>query len=323
MNAGFRAEDNANFGTRGVPRAGAAYILRYGRDFWDATRSAIRYGQGIKEPSLDQSFRDRSVQSGKPELAARAESTPFMRESSKAWIGDKLNISADYFLNEFRNIVSFTACFPGGPCPVTPPAGCPIRIWHILQYGFGASAGVNRKCRLARKPLAGAQRKLYRTMTAAYWRRRMRSTLSKRLATGCFAVPVNSGSLALDTALRRFNGNLTGVFVGRRADSDFLFPALGLTSNPGYVRFDLAASFRVTSRLSIIGRVKTCSTRVTRTCSGYPALHRGAYVGLRFRLGGDTKQDSCNAIHREAHGRSRQAHFGGFSSPPHAPDASL
>ncbi|MGH9592949.1 MAG: TonB-dependent receptor, partial [Bryobacteraceae bacterium] len=56
LNAGARAEDNASFGTRVVPRAGASYLLRKSGSALGPTRLHAFYGQGIDEPRLDQSF---------------------------------------------------------------------------------------------------------------------------------------------------------------------------------------------------------------------------------------------------------------------------
>jgi len=47
---------NTTFGTRVVPRAGVVYALRYGKGFWGDTRARFSYGQGFKEPALEQSF---------------------------------------------------------------------------------------------------------------------------------------------------------------------------------------------------------------------------------------------------------------------------
>ena len=101
--------------------------------------------------------------------------------------------------------------------------------------------------------------------------------------------PVNSGNVILNAAVGRFNGNLVGAFVGRRTDSDFLFPPLGLSSNPGYARFDFAASFRLSRRASLIGRVQNLLDKHYQDVLGYPALGRAGYVGVRFRLGGDER----------------------------------
>ncbi len=48
-----------------------------------------------------------------------------------------------------------------------------------------------------------------------------------------FLRPLNSAELILNAAIRKMNWNVTGYFVGRTTDSDFL--GLGYTYNPGYV----------------------------------------------------------------------------------------
>src|SRR6266852_5614320 len=68
LSGGVRAEANDSFGTRVVPRTGVAYALRDGRDFWGATRLRFSYGQGIKEPSLVQSFSANPFFLGNPNL---------------------------------------------------------------------------------------------------------------------------------------------------------------------------------------------------------------------------------------------------------------
>ena len=284
LNAGFRVEDNANFGTKGVPRAGAAYTLRYGRDFWDATRVRVIYGQGIKEPSLDQSFGSDPCDPGNPNLRPEQSSTIHARVE-QGLDRDKLNISADYFHNDFRDIVSFTSCFPGGPCPVTPPAGCPSGFGTYFNTDLARAQGFSAS--VASRP------NRWLSVRGNYTYDGTRVIASPNAFDPVEAPgnrllrrPVNSGSLVLNGAFSRFNGNLVGVFVGRRADSDFLFPPLGLTSNPGYVRFDLAASFRVTKNISLTGRVDNLLNKSYQDVLGYPAFQRAVYAGMRFRLGG-------------------------------------
>ena len=46
FNAGAREEDNANFGTRVVPRVGAAYALRIAQGAFGDTRLHASYGRG-------------------------------------------------------------------------------------------------------------------------------------------------------------------------------------------------------------------------------------------------------------------------------------
>jgi outer membrane cobalamin receptor len=52
------------------------------------------------------------------------------------------------------------------------------------------------------------------------------------------------------------------------------------------VRFDLAASFRVTKNISLTGRVDNLLNKSYQDVLGYPAFQRAVYAGMRFRLGG-------------------------------------
>ena len=82
LNAGGRAEDNADFGTRVVPRAGASYALRIAQGAFGDTRLHATYGQGIVEPRFDQSSATipafPAILCCRPKRAAR-----FTRESSR------------------------------------------------------------------------------------------------------------------------------------------------------------------------------------------------------------------------------------------------
>jgi vitamin B12 transporter len=99
--------------------------------------------------------------------------------------------------------------------------------------------------------------------------------------------PVHSGNIVLSTEFLRFGGTLTGRFVGPRTDSDFLFPPLGLSSNPGYAVFDVAASYRLGAQATVIARIDNLFDQDYQNVLGYPALGRGAYAGLRFTFGGE------------------------------------
>ena len=128
VNAGFRVEDNDSFGTKAVPRAGIAFTPRTGGDIFGATRLRFTYGEGIKEPRLDQSFGTDICNPGNPSLRPEQSRTAYTGIEQRL-LRDRVTVSADYFESRFRDITSFTFCFPGGLCPVTPPGNCP--------FGFG------------------------------------------------------------------------------------------------------------------------------------------------------------------------------------------
>ena len=92
--------------------------------------------------------------------------------------------------------------------------------------------------------------------------------------------PPQSGSLTASTAWRRFNLTFAGYFTGPRTDSDFL--GLGLTHNPGYARFDLAASYILTHGVSFYGRIANLADKKYSDVLGYPALGREFRVGVKY-----------------------------------------
>ncbi|MGH9677386.1 MAG: TonB-dependent receptor domain-containing protein, partial [Candidatus Acidiferrum sp.] len=96
--------------------------------------------------------------------------------------------------------------------------------------------------------------------------------------------PVNSGSLTLNAAFRRFNLTLGGYFTGVRTDSDFL--GLGLTRNPGYARFDLSGSYRLSHGISLYARAVNLFDKKFQDALGYPALGRDMRAGVRYTFGG-------------------------------------
>jgi vitamin B12 transporter len=90
--------------------------------------------------------------------------------------------------------------------------------------------------------------------------------------------PLNSGNIELNAAFRRMNWNLSGYFTGRRND----YPVHGLTINPGYARFDLAASYNVSRGVSFYGRIANLADKKYQDVLGFPALGREFRVGAKY-----------------------------------------
>ncbi len=270
-------EDNASFGTRAVPRAGASYTLRYGRDFWGATRLRFAYGQGIKEPAFDQSFGTDPCFPGDPNLRPEQTRT-FNGGIEQRLANGKVQVSADYFDNQLYDAITFSSFAATSNCP------------------FGVGTYFNTDLARARGDHLTFQGQLARKISlfVNYTYDDSRVLVAPNAFNSVelpgnhlLRRPVNSGNIVLNGAIGRFNGNLSAVFVGRRTDSDFLFPPLNLTSNPGYIRLDLAASVRLYARLSLIARVQNLANTSYQDALGYPALGRAIYAGMRFYIGGE------------------------------------
>jgi vitamin B12 transporter len=282
LNFGARAEANGNFGTRVVPRVGASLVLRYGKSFWGDTLYRVFYGQGIKEPRFDQLYGDNFGDFGNPALKP---------ESSKNWttgieqklMRDRVRVTAEYFSNHFYNMVTFAFCdSTNNFCNLTSP---------VIPTGFGYY--FNTDSARARGVAVTAETKFTRWLNFAgnytYDDTRVLVAASAFDPTELpgnhlLRRPVNSGSLTMNAAFRRFTLTAAGYFTGIRTDSDFL--GLGLTHNPGYARFDMSSSYRIGHGLLLFARAANIFDKQYQDALGYPALGRDARVGLKYTFSG-------------------------------------
>jgi vitamin B12 transporter len=275
VSAGVRAEDNTSFGTRVVPRAGAVYALHYGNNFWGDTRARFSYGQGFKEPSLDESFGNDPCFPGNDTLRPERSRT-IDAGVDQLLANDKLRLSATYFVNTFRDIVSFTFN------PLTTPA-CP----------FGTGTYFNTDLARARGANIGGDYRLRRWLSIkgnySYDDSRVlqapNAAASVELpGNHLLRRPVNSGSMILNANYRAWIFSMTGYFTGTRTDSDFL--GFGLTRNPGYARFDAATSYNFGRGVSLYARATNLFDKQYQDAIGFPALGRDVRVGVNYRFSG-------------------------------------
>ena len=282
LDVAVRAEANDYFGTRVVPRAGGAYALRYGKGFWGDTRLRAFYGEGIKEPRFDQTYGSDPCDPGNLSLKP---------ESSKTWsagvdqklAGDRLKVSADYFSNDFYDVVSFAFCTPLAPCPGTPPPSCP--------FGYGSYFNTDKARARGTHVIAEARATSWLFVSGYYEYddsliQESPNAFDPSLLPGNRLArrPLHSGSITFTGAYRNFNATFAGYFSGERTDSDFL--GLGLTRNPGYARFDLTARYMLGHGISIYGRAYNLFDKHYQDALGYPALGRDLRIGLRYRFAG-------------------------------------
>jgi vitamin B12 transporter len=282
FNFGGRAEANASFGTRVVPRAGASVVLRYGKGIWGDTLYRAFYGQGIKEPRFDQIFGDNFGDFGNPSLKP---------ESSKTWttgieqklLNDRVRLSAEYFSSRFYNIVSFEFCaLFNNNCDLNLP-GSPTNFGYFFNTDLARARGIN---------LTGETRFtrwLNLSGNYTYDDSRILAAPNAFDPTGfpgnhLARRPVNSGSLTLNAAYRRFGMTVGGYFAGVRTDADFL--GLQLKSNPGYARFDIATHYDIGHGVSLYARAANLFDKQYQDALGYPALGRDVRVGVRYTFKG-------------------------------------
>ena len=278
--AGGREEGNQFFGTRFVPRVGAAYALHYGQGFWGDTRVRASYGRGISEPEL-------LPPDCSPQLAPE-ESRTVDVGFDQAMAGDRIRFSATGFFNRFHNIVSFDSTV------ATP--NCPAFGGSFFNTDLARANGVFSKFEIK------AARWLMFSGQYTYDDSKVLKTanplMDPALAQGnrLFKRPLHSAFLMANAHARRVNFNFSGTYVGRRADSDFestFNPVTGvcegpycISSNPSYVRWDTAASIPLRYGLTVTTQVQNLFDRKYQDAVGYPALGRNYRLGLRYVWGG-------------------------------------
>jgi outer membrane cobalamin receptor len=267
---GGRVEANGFFGTRAVPRVGASYALRYGHGFWGPTRLRASYGEGIKEPEL---FPPDCTPILKPEQSATVDAG-----FDQYFASDRVRFSLTYFHNDFRDIVSFAS--------VADPsmANCPAFGGDFFNTDKARAFGANSSLAVkAAKWLDFAAKYSYddsRVLASP-------NATDPALVPGnrLLKRPLNSTNATLNAHWHGANLFLGAYYIGRQTDSDFL--GLGITSDPGYFRLDMAASMPLRYGLSATAYFGNVLDRHYQVAVGYPALGYNYRFGLKYTWRGE------------------------------------
>jgi vitamin B12 transporter len=273
--AGGRVEDNGFFGTRAVPRVGASYEARRGNGFWGATRLRSSFGLGIKEPQM--------LPAGCSPQLNPERSTTFDAGVDQDLASGRVNLSVTYFHNDFHDIVSFAYGTSNPNCPAY--WGSFFNTDTARAYGANSQIGIQVAHWL--RILGSYTYDDSKVLKSPY-------AMDPALTPGnrLFKRPLHSADLIANAHFRRMNWNLAGYYVGRRADSDFdSFTVNGvcvgfcITSDPSYVRWDLANSIDLGHGLSTLAVVSNLFNRHYQDAVGYPALRLNYRLGVKYTWG--------------------------------------
>ena len=273
LSAGFRVEDNTTFDIRTVPRAGIVYAARYGKGFWGATNLRFSYGEGIKEPALEQSFGSDPCYPGNPNLRPEQSQT-YNATIDQFLLSDRARVSLTFFASRFTDIISYA------PNPQPNPNYCGT----YFNTDLARARGLNLSTELRLKKWLSIDG--YYTYDATRVLKAGEAGVDPAYNVGepLLRRPANSGSIIFNVFWARVNWNFIGYFSGVRTDVNFftLQPAI----NPGYARFDMAASYNVTHSLAFTARVWNLFDKQYQDALGYPALGQTYTFGLRYQFAG-------------------------------------
>jgi vitamin B12 transporter len=251
--AGVRYDDHDEFGSNTSFAANAVYTPNDGR-----TTIRASYGEGFKAPSLFQLYSDYG-------------NTLLQPETSESWdagitqtlLGGAVEIGATFFHRDTANQIDFVSCFGAlSPICVGRPFGTYDNVRKSRAQGVELGLAVN--------PTEALQLAANYTYLDAEDRITGR-TLPRRPSETMNALVDYSWPFKLKTGF-------TVSVVGDRYDD-----VANARRVEGYALVDIRASYPITDKVELYGRVENLFDAGYETLSDYGTLGRSAYAGVRVR----------------------------------------
>ncbi len=275
--AGLRFTHNGSFGNAVVPRIAPSLLLLRGGSIFSGTRLLGSFATGIKEPLLEEAFAAGAFVIPNPSLKAE-ENRAFDAGIEQRLVGGRFVLAATYFHNIFRRQIEFASnpvSFVGQYVNVNKSLAhgaegeFHARLWSRLSLD---SSYTYTSTQILAAPLCTAQ-----------------NFCDPLLAAGRQLVrrPMHAGNVLLNYGSRRWGGQVGGLFMGPRVDSDFLGLLPPVTHTAGYGRVDLGGWYALTRHMSAYLNIGNLFDRRYEEAAGYPALGFNFRAGMRFRVGGE------------------------------------
>lgn len=265
---GVRVEDNDRFGTAVVPRSSLAYNLRTAGGWFGATKLKFNFGLGIKEPTSLECCSPGPFAFGSATLAPERTRSFDAGVEQRFWT-ERGKLELNWFDNRFRDLIGFEIV-----------SFVPFRGSF---FNLGRTKAKGAEVRLELAPGAGLRGiGSYTFLDSQVSRSGTVFDPVFEEGNRLLRRPKHSGALQVFWDWRRLTIASTTLFVGRRTDSDFSL--LGLTSNPGYTKWDLAASYRSPHRVTYFAGVENLLNQDYMEVLGFPALKLSVRAGARLEF---------------------------------------
>jgi len=273
--AGGRLVHDSAFGNTGVPRIALTFQAMRGNEVFSGTRFRFSYSTGFKEPRLEETFNgipgdpyDIPNPGLKPERV-RAFEAGFQQ----GLINNKYEFSATYFNNLFHDQINYVT--------MNEPPNYPGEYVNVNQ-AFAQGAEVALQAEIRSRLLLNTA---YTYTSSQYLDNPAPFESVYNPGQPLLRRPKHSATELLSYLGTRWGANLSGSFVGRRADSDFY--GFGIDHAAGYVRADFGGWCAVRPRATVYLNIENALDRRYNEVVGYPALPINFRAGVRFRVGGE------------------------------------
>ena len=252
ITAGFRIDDNEQFGTETTYKVALAYLLRPTNTKFKGT-----WGTGFKAPSLYQLYAPAipayGFLGGNPNLKPE-ESESFDVGIEQNLFDEKLFFSFVYFHNDYDKYITFYS-YPDYTSTY-------INLSKAEAKGYEIEATVN--------PLKNL------TVTANYTRT---DTRDKTNGGQLLRRPKHLSSLAVNYVVRKdLQLNLSLKYIGRRVDWSYGENNIG----KAYTRVDLAGSYTINEHFQLFSRIENLFNEHYQEIQGYDAAGISAFGGVKL-----------------------------------------
>ncbi|MGB7601239.1 MAG: TonB-dependent receptor [Candidatus Sulfotelmatobacter sp.] len=269
--AGGRFVHSSVFGNTGVPRIALTLLARSGGEIFSGTRLRFSYATGYKEPRLEETFAGPPYSIPNPGLKPERVRA-FEAGIQQNFYNGKYVLNATYFNNLFHDQINY----------VTVDPATFVGEYFNVNQAFAQGAEVELQAKIRSRLLLDTAYTYTSTEILSN-----PAPIDSQYLPGqpLLRRPKHSATTLLSYLGNKWGANLSGSFVGRRPDDDFL--GFNIDHAAGYVRADLGGWYAFSSRVTAYANVENALDRRYNEVVGYPALPINFRAGFRFRVGGE------------------------------------
>jgi vitamin B12 transporter len=272
---GGRFVHDSAFGNTGIPRVALTLQALHGNQIFSGTRLRFSYSTGFKEPRLEETY------NGIPADPYNIPNTGLKPERVRAFeagfeqkfFGSRYEFTGTYFNNLFHDQINYVT--------LNDPPNFPGEYVNVNQ-AFAQGAEAVLRARFGSRWLANAA---YTYTSSEYLDNPAPYDPVYDPGQPLLRRPKHSATTMVSYLGTRWGANVSGSYVGTRADSDF--DGFNINHAAGYVRADLGGWYAVHRRLTAYLNVQNALDRRYNEVVGYPSLPINFRAGLRFRIGGE------------------------------------
>jgi vitamin B12 transporter len=273
---GARFVHDSAFGNAGIPRVALTLQAFHGNEIFSGTRLRFSYSTGFKEPRLEETFNGLPGPDPynipnpalKPERV-RAFEAGFQQE----FFSSRYELNATYFNNLFLDQINYVT--------MNEPPNYPGEYVNVNK-AFAQGAEVVLQAKLQPRLMLNTA---YTYTSSEYLDNPAPYDPVYDPGQPLLRRPKHSATEMLSYGGTRWGANLSGSFVGRRADSDFY--GFGINHAAGYVLVAPSGWYALTSHVTTYMTISNALDRRYNEVVGYPSLPANFRAGVRFRFGGE------------------------------------